>query len=61
VWREPQLFFYFPLPVMALMLAGLAAAIVYHIRAKRSLADRPRIQAPPPGQSSQTASRQSPE
>lgn len=39
-WSPPIPFLNFPLPVMALSLVGLAAAIVYHIRARRALAIR---------------------
>ncbi len=39
-WSQPVPFLSFPLPVMAISLLGLAAAIVYHIRARRALAAR---------------------
>jgi hypothetical protein len=51
VWREPGIFVFFTPWVMGLMLAGLAAAAVYHVRKKRSLSNRPRGVAQPPGQS----------
>jgi hypothetical protein len=47
VWRNPVPFFNFPIWLMALLLAGLAGATAYHLRAKRSLAERPR-QKPAP-------------
>jgi hypothetical protein len=47
VWRQPPPFFYFPFWVMGLSLAGLVAAAIYHVRAKRSLADRSRVKTPP--------------
>jgi hypothetical protein len=47
VWRDPLPFFHFPIWVMALMLAGLAGATAYHLRAKRGLAERAR-QKPAP-------------
>lgn len=40
VWSPPLPFLSFPLPVMVLSLVGLAAALVYHIRARRALANR---------------------
>ncbi len=49
VWREPIPFFYFPIWIMALSLAGLAAAVVYHVRARRSLTDRSRAKSPSSG------------
>ena len=52
VWSEPIPFFYFPIWIMALSLAGLAAAVAYHVRMRRSLAERPRAKTPPPGRSS---------
>ncbi|MCX6100362.1 MAG: hypothetical protein NTV92_02855 [Candidatus Bipolaricaulota bacterium] len=52
VWSEPTPFFYFPIWIMALSLAGLAAAVVYHVRTRRSLAERSRAKTPPPGRSS---------
>jgi hypothetical protein len=51
VWSQPIPFFYFPVSVMALSLVGLAAAVVYYVRARRSLADRSRAKTPTPGQS----------
>jgi hypothetical protein len=47
VWRNSVPFFNFPIWLMALLLAGLAGATAYHLRAKRSLAERPR-QKPAP-------------
>jgi hypothetical protein len=42
VWRDPLPFFHFPIWVMALMLAGVGGAAVYHFREKRGLAERAR-------------------
>jgi hypothetical protein len=47
VWRDPLPFFHFPIWLMALLLAGLAGATAYHLRAKRGLAERAR-QKPAP-------------
>jgi hypothetical protein len=42
VWRDSLPLFHFPIWVMALMLAGLGGAAVYHSREKRGLAERTR-------------------
>jgi hypothetical protein len=47
VWRNPVLFFNFPIWLMALFLMGLAGAAVYHLRAKRASSERSR-QKPAP-------------
>jgi hypothetical protein len=47
VWRNPVPFFNFPIWLMALVLTGLAGAAIYHVRAKRGLAERSR-QKPAP-------------
>ena len=40
VWQTPVAFFYFPIPILLVSLAGLAVALTYHLRARRRFAPR---------------------